>query len=493
MMTKTVPSGCALPTAATSFSTADAKANLWFMLSDAAAGGVASSEWRDPNGNVETSIGGPWQALSTAGTFCFHEALTISGGRGASFPGTWTVKVTWNGALLFTLTFRIDKESAISAPVIESGGVRHGATFEPVISANSWVTIYGSNFTTKTRVWAESDFAGNKLPTELEGVRVTINDKPAYIYFISPGQINVLAPDDEVVGTVPVRVITAGGTSAPANVEKRRFAPGFFLFSQENKNPAAVHLDGAFATSPEMLPGTNSRRPKPGDIILLYGTGFGRTNPPIAASDVVSTAAELENAAAVRFGSTRAEVLWAGVAGSGLVQLNVRVPAGLSGNAALTAEVGGASTPAGAVLPLQSGSTPPPSTGAKGKASLKIYEGYRISDGQVVSSSDDTADLTFYPVTRFYVPTPYLGAAERIKEFETKPDPSAISTAEIDSWKNSVEAPAGGYWYLVRSKAGRYYLFHCTSFDNQGKAQSYWQINFEWEEVTPRPWRGDGC
>ena len=51
-----------------------------------------------------------------------------------------------------------------------------------------------------------------KLPTTLDGVSVNVGSKPAYVYFISPSQINVQAPD---VGTgpVPVTVTTAGGTS----------------------------------------------------------------------------------------------------------------------------------------------------------------------------------------------------------------------------------------------------------------------------------------
>ena len=40
-----------------------------------------------------------------------------------------------------------------------------------------------------------SDFVVNRLPTQLGGVSVSIDGKPAYVYYISPTQINVLAPD----------------------------------------------------------------------------------------------------------------------------------------------------------------------------------------------------------------------------------------------------------------------------------------------------------
>ena len=51
-----------------------------------------------------------------------------------------------------------------------------------------------------------------QLPTTLDGVSVTMGGKPAYVYFISSGQLNVLAPDLGS-GPVPVTVTTPAGTT----------------------------------------------------------------------------------------------------------------------------------------------------------------------------------------------------------------------------------------------------------------------------------------
>ena len=62
-------------------------------------------------------------------------------------------------------------------------------------------------------------------------------------------------------------------------------SPTFFSFGPFDRVPqalAAVHLDGALVGPVDLLgPGVNTRPAKPGDIILLFGTGFGQTSPPV--------------------------------------------------------------------------------------------------------------------------------------------------------------------------------------------------------------------
>ena len=80
----------------------------------------------------------------------------------------------------------------------------------PGIAANTYVTIKGTNLAATKRIWATADFGstGKALPTALDGVSVTINGAPAYIYYISPVQINLLTPTDmPASGQVTVQVI----------------------------------------------------------------------------------------------------------------------------------------------------------------------------------------------------------------------------------------------------------------------------------------------
>jgi hypothetical protein len=73
-------------------------------------------------------------------------------------------------------------------------------------------------------------------------------------------------------------------------------SPAFFLFAPENRRfIAAVHPDGVFVGKPNLFSGAVPTRPaKPGDIILLFGTSFGPTNPPVPAGQLFSGVAPVE-------------------------------------------------------------------------------------------------------------------------------------------------------------------------------------------------------
>ena len=81
----------------------------------------------------------------------------------------------------------------------------------------------------------------------------------------------------------------------------------------------------------------------PGETIVLYATGLGPTDPPLAAGVAVSAPANLAAPAKVFFGDIQAsEVPFAGAIANGVYQINVKVPATVaSGDVPLTVEVGG--------------------------------------------------------------------------------------------------------------------------------------------------------
>jgi len=67
---------------------------------------------------------------------------------------------------------------------------------------------------------------------------------------------------------------------------------------------------------------------KPGEVITLYGIGFGQVSPAIPAGSIAATASSVTNPVNVQCGSTPATVQYAGVAPGfvGLYQFNVQVP-----------------------------------------------------------------------------------------------------------------------------------------------------------------------
>ncbi len=239
-------------------------------------------------------------------------------------------------------------------PFISPGGVRHGASFEPEFSPQSWVTVFGSGLANTTRIWTAADFRENQLPTQLDGVSVTINGLPAYVYYISPTQLNVLAPRDTSEGEAVVQVRSPLGTSHAASARMQRLSPGFFMFEPESRRyVAAVHADGTWAAKPGLWPGVATRAVKPGDTVMLFATGFGPTNPPSDPGFIFASPLPLAGTVAVRIGGVAATVAFAGVVSNGLVQINVVVPELPDGDATVRAEIGGVHSPANAWITVR--------------------------------------------------------------------------------------------------------------------------------------------
>src|SRR5713226_4671711 len=128
------------------------------------------------------------------------------------------------GAHIYATTYTLKPASTVNRPAIaKTAGVVNGASFQAGICAGSWVTIQGTKVANSSRTWRTSEIVNGKLPTQLDGVSVQINGKPAYVEYISPTQINVQAPSDTAVGPVNVQVTNNGVTAIrlPRNCRRR--------------------------------------------------------------------------------------------------------------------------------------------------------------------------------------------------------------------------------------------------------------------------------
>jgi uncharacterized protein (TIGR03437 family) len=224
-------------------------------------------------------------------------------------------------------------------------GVTNAASFSPGFASATWTAIFGTNLSQSTYTWQPADIVNGQLPKSLHGVSVLINGFPAYVEYISSTQINVLAPDDVTAGSVQVVVTTADQGSNSYTAQKQSFAPAFFT-SGNTAFAAAQHADYSLvdATHPA----------QPGETIMIYGTGFGPTNPGVPAGQLVTTAEPLANTVQISIGGVTANSSFAGLVEAGVYQFNVAVPAGLAnGDAGLTAVISGAQTQAGVSIPVQ--------------------------------------------------------------------------------------------------------------------------------------------
>jgi uncharacterized protein (TIGR03118 family) len=238
-------------------------------------------------------------------------------------------------------------------PSVKANGLLNAASsLSGPISANSFVTISGNGLSPVT---GTAQVSGATLPTQLNGVGVTVNGEPAFVSFIGNTQINFLVPADVQLGPAQVVVSDNGIAGAPVSTTVVPATPGFFVIGSANGNAyiAAEHADGSLIGPASLLKGVTTSGAKAGDTIQLFGTGFGSTSPAAPAGQQPAAALPLSHPPSVVIGGVPATVTFAGLIAAGLYQINVMVPAGLTpGDASVIAFVGNAATQEGAFITI---------------------------------------------------------------------------------------------------------------------------------------------
>jgi uncharacterized protein (TIGR03437 family) len=235
---------------------------------------------------------------------------------------------------------------AITGVANAEGGV---ATIAP----NTWVEINGSNLgpAGDTRIWGNSDFVDGQLPTSLDGLSVTVNGVPAYVYYISPTQVNILTPPNPIAGSVPVQVSNNGVVSASFMVQAQAEAPSFFVFGG-GPYIAATHGNGSYVGPTSLYPGLTTPA-KPGETIVMYANGFGATSTPVVSGSETQSGT-LSPMPVITIGGVAATVTFAGLIGPGEFQFNVVVPSSLAnGDQPTMAMYNGLTTQAGTLITVQ--------------------------------------------------------------------------------------------------------------------------------------------
>lgn len=250
----------------------------------------------------------------------------------------------------------VTEASMPSMPSIRSGGIVPVYSSSTTIEPGEWASIYGTNLASGTATW------NGNFTTSLDGTSVTIDGKPAYLSSVSPGQINLQAPDDTATGTVPVVVTTAGGSVTSA-VTLNQFAPSFLLL--DTKHVAGIILrsngSGAYGGGTYDIVGPTGTSigystvaAKAGDVIELFCTGLGPTSPAVPAGKAFSGNAATTNPVILLINNASVTPSFAGLSGTGLYQINLTLPAGLgTGDVPLVATVGGVQTQTSIVISLQ--------------------------------------------------------------------------------------------------------------------------------------------
>lgn len=240
-----------------------------------------------------------------------------------------------------------------STPLPQSNGVVNAASFQPGIVPNSWIAILGTNLSTETDTWTNAVVAG-ELPTSLDGVSVSVAGQPAYISYVSPTQINALAPNVGA-GIVSVSVTNSTGTSEAVTTVAQLFQPAFF---QWGSYAVATRLDYSLAVKNGTFSGVTTVPAKPGELIVLWGTGFGPTTPaaPVGVEVPSGTTYNTTYTVRVTVGDIETPTYGAALTPGcgGLYQVAIQIPASLAdGDYPVIATISGATSPASTLISVQ--------------------------------------------------------------------------------------------------------------------------------------------
>ncbi|HYZ87272.1 MAG TPA: hypothetical protein VE621_22855, partial [Bryobacteraceae bacterium] len=116
----------------------------------------------------------------------------------------------------------------------------------------------------------------NPMPRELAGLRVRIGSTDAPLYFVSTGQINFVVPVGAQSGPQTIQVLSGSNVVASGTVSVYDFAPGL-----ATSDPAPGGPLQAIALNQNNTVNSQSARARRGEVVQLYATGCGGTNPAV--------------------------------------------------------------------------------------------------------------------------------------------------------------------------------------------------------------------
>jgi uncharacterized protein (TIGR03437 family) len=204
----------------------------------------------------------------------------------------------------------------------------------PPLAADAIVSIFGTNLANQTLAAPSA-----ALPTNLGNTTVSVMDakgvaRPASLYFVSRGQINLVIPVGTGPGPAVVTVTNPEGVQSSSTVNIASVSPGFYTMNQNGQGVVAAYVQVVPASGPPTdepvysCPGGGApcttipidvSNPSDQFYLVMFGTGFrGRSSL---------------QGVSVAIGNRSVPVIYAGEQGQyeGFDQMNVQLPNSLAG------------------------------------------------------------------------------------------------------------------------------------------------------------------
>ena len=253
----------------------------------------------------------------------------------------------------FALAILASAHAAMAqAPSYTVSSIVNASDFSPgPFAPGSLISIFGSNLSFGSAGLNSTNTGGATLPFFLSNVSVVIDHVAAPLLYVSPTQINVMIPPNEIAGNIPLQVVRQSVYGPAVVISLATAAPALFVSSDHMA--LAQDYNAGYAVATADAPA------QPGDLMILYATGLGGTQPLPGTGDIPQTAAMING-----FASGALQVLLNGKAldpktipyagltpgFAGLYQINFYIPGDCPPNPQIQIVMGGQSSAANVML-----------------------------------------------------------------------------------------------------------------------------------------------
>lgn len=335
----------------------NAATNTWSPAADATYSGGTTHDWT---------------IRRLAQGFAPHEYYAVGGGGLGGATGvmgsvdggaTWTMLgkgQTWSvpsndGALSLIAVSPVDDAKIVARQTDAwfhpgPGGSGGGSPGPPPITSDALVN-------------AASLAGGTIAPGEIVTFFGTVpsapvlafNGKTAPVLYAGAGQLNAIVPFGlDVSAPASVELRNNGQVTASGSLPIAPVAPAIFTQNGSGAGAGSILNQDYSVNSP-------ANPAAPGSYIMIYGTGFGALSPAAQDGQLAGGVASTVLPVSATIGGVAVpagDVVYAGAAPgliAGVVQVNVKIPAGLRTTpaASVVLTVGGVSTPPGVTVSIQ--------------------------------------------------------------------------------------------------------------------------------------------
>ncbi len=234
---------------------------------------------------VSTASGGDWLTATASGAGIAAD-VSVDGLAPGRYEGT--VRVDSNAANSPHQVPVVLVVSTMSGPVASYRGLVEPATFDPTrpLAPGMLGSLFGEQLAV-----ALGAAENVPLPRELSGAKIMIDGVEAPLVFVTYGQANLQVPYEVGQGERILEVIRDGQAGNRILVHMESRSPSIFTFDSAcravrnescqygaivNATQGNFPLPARFA-----VPGFNAGPARPGDVLSIFATGLGATNPAV--------------------------------------------------------------------------------------------------------------------------------------------------------------------------------------------------------------------